>query len=189
MSLLERIHAVEEPIGEGGRDWYPYMIRPELRELGAGVPELAALLGEERDPSWREVLLFLLAAADDPRADDVLIEALDDPALRPRALYLLGAIGTRGWPKRDRDRDRLLRAILPWTEDHTSYRDPFLGEQVEVGDLAKAAFVRIAGPDEIAALRWLDEETARFIGMAVPTLSARDREHLDSEIRRYAAAL
>jgi len=55
-----------------------------------------SLLAQETDPLWREVLLFLVASTADPRADEVLLQALDRVDLRPRALYLLGAIGTKG---------------------------------------------------------------------------------------------
>jgi hypothetical protein len=161
-------HGVGEPLGAGERSWHPYEIRSEVldasRRLPDPIPAYREILATEPDPYWRELALFLAASSDDPRADDLLVEALDDAALRPRALYLLGVAGTRGWPRRARDTGRILRAILPHIDDATRYTDVVHGTTVEVGDLARAAFARIAGPDRfpsLEALPWTQADLAR----------------------------
>lgn len=194
--LWNGLRAIDPPVGEGGRDWFPYMLRSEVRDAIANLPDPVAALSErlehERDPVWREVLLFGLAGQDDPRVDPILIGALDDPALRPRALYLLGAIGTRGWPKRERDTPALLGAIRPYIDDLTPYRDPILGERLITADLAEAAFVRIAGPDAFPAVGGLSDAVqplaGEFVGMALPHFSDEQRAALAAEIQRFSAA-
>jgi hypothetical protein len=181
---------VDRPIGESGRSWYPYELRSELRaaarKLGDPIESYRELLAREEDPVWREALLFLVAATDDPRADDVLVDALRDPALRPRALYLLGVVGTKGWPSRDRDVKKVLRAILPYVDDTVTYRDVYYGDEAEVGDLARGAFVRVAGPERFPAVRDLAKEKATWIGLALPALDARERAALSRDVRAYA---
>lgn len=179
--LWESVRGIDPPVGEGGRDWYPYQLRSEVRaviaHLDDPVPELAGSLRTEPDPRWREVALFGLASQDDPRVDDILIGALGDVTLRPRALYLLGVIGTRGWPKRDRDTGKLLAAIRPWLTDLTPYRDLFLGEELITADLAVAASARIAGLPT--------EETGGFVGMELPHFTDEQRSTLTAEIQKH----
>jgi hypothetical protein len=193
--LWDGLRAIDPPVGEGGRGWYPYQLRSEVRDaiasLADPVAELAERLSHERDPVWREALLFGLAGQDDPRVDPILIDTLDDPALRPRALYLLGAIGTRGWPKRSRDTPALLLAIRPYITDLTPYRDAILGDRLVTADLAEAAFVRIAGPDAFPSVKGLSDAehplAADFVGMALPEFSAAQRAALAADIERWAA--
>lgn len=183
-------HGVDRPLGEGEKSWHPYEIRSEVcdaaRRLADPLAAYRELLGIEQDPYWREVLLFLAAASDDPRADDLLIDALDEPQLRPRALYGLGVNGTKGWPRRDRDTARILRAILPHLDDPATYEDVVHGTTVEVGDFARAAFVRIAGPGRFPSLVTLPSTESEWIGLAVPDLSSEARRALSAEIRAYA---
>jgi hypothetical protein len=185
-----------DPIGEGGKGYYPYQLRGDLQERASKIDRpldtYQTLLSEEKDPVWREVLLFLVAHTPDPRADDVLIQALEQPELRPRALYLLGAIGTKGWPSRDRDRRRILGAILGHVDDATPYQDVYYRDKTfQVGDLAKAAYVRVAGVDEFPEIAQLDGDPdglqARFIGMALPLFSDADRARLATAIRAHAS--
>jgi hypothetical protein len=194
--VWDDLRAIDPPVGEGGRDWFPYMLRSEVRDAIAAFPDPVAALAErlehERDPVWREVLLFGLAGQDDPRVDPILIRALDDPAMRPRALYLLGAIGTRGWPKRERDRDALLAAIRPYITDPKPYRDPILGEALVTADLAEAAFVRIAGPEHFPSVDALADDAqplaGEFVGMALPHFSEDQRAALAADIERFGEA-
>lgn len=193
MSAVQAIRSIEAPLGEGGRGWYPYMVRSEISDAVARLDDPVARLAEwldvERDSLWREVVLFLLAAQDDARVDGILVDALEDPQLRPRALYLLGAIGTRGWPKRERDTPALLRAIRPWTTDAAVYVDPVYEEQLVVGDLAKAAFIRLAGPEHFPALEQAANPRQPFpvehVGMALPHFDPADRDALQAEIDEY----
>jgi hypothetical protein len=190
---IDAIKSVDAPLGEGGRSWYPYMVRSEISDAVAGFDDPVALLAQwletERDPLWCEVVLFLLAAQDDARVDAILVDALADPRLRPRALYLIGAIGTRGWPKRDRDVPALLRAVRPWTSDATTYVDPVHEEDVVVGDLAKAAFIRLAGPERFPALERAANPRQPFpvehVGMAIAHYDDQARDELQAEIDRF----
>jgi len=183
-------HEVERPLGEGEHGWYPYDLRSEVvdaaRRLADPPAAYRELLAAERDPYWREILLFLAAFSADPRADDLLIAALGDAQLRPRALYLLGVAGTKGWPHRERDAGRILRAIAPYVDDSTPYEDVVHGTTVEVGDLARAAFARVAGPDRFPSLRMLPWSQADFIGLAIPQLPPAVRGALSAEIHAYA---
>ena len=193
---VDAIRSIEAPLGEGGRGWYPYMVRSEISDAVAELDDPVARLSEwlqaEQDPVWREVVLFLLAAQDDERVDGILVHALEDARLRPRALYLLGAIGTRGWPKRARDTAALLRAIRPWTPDETTYVDPVHEERLVVGDLAKAAFIRLAGPEHFPALERAANPRQPFpvehVGMSLPHFEPEDRAALQSEIERFGDA-
>lgn len=190
---VDAIRSIDAPLGEGGRGWYPYMVRSEISDAAARLDDPVARLAEwlhvERDPLWREVVLFLLAAQDDDRVDGLLIESLDDPQLRPRALYLLGAIGTRGWPKRERDIAALLRAVRPWTTDTAVYVDRVHEDELVVGDLAKAAFIRIAGPEHFPSLARAVNPHQPFpvehVGMALAHFEPADREALQAEIERF----
>jgi len=105
-AFSKELHAVAEPIGDGGRDYYPYELRSDVmaavKKLGPHPLDVyQALLTREHDPLYLETLIFLVGRTDDARADDVLLGALAQPALRPRALYALGAMGTRNWPHRN----------------------------------------------------------------------------------------
>jgi hypothetical protein len=194
--VWDGLHVIDPPVGEGGRDWFPYMLHSGVRDAIANLPdpvaELAECLEHERDPLWREVALFGLASQDDPRVDPLLINALEDPSLRPRALYLLGAIGTRGWPKRPRDTRALLAAIRPYITDLTAYRDPILGEELITADLAEAAFVRIAGPEAFPSVQNLSEDVqplaGEYVGMALPHFSEHQRAALAADIERFEEA-
>jgi hypothetical protein len=135
------------------------------------------------------VLLFLTALSEDPRADDLLLDALGDPQLRPRALYLLGVAGTKGWPQRQRDAARILRAIVPHVDDPVPYEDVVHGTTVQTGDFARAAFARIAGPERFPSLRTLPWTQTDFIGLALPELSPEARGALSTEIRAYSESL
>lgn len=186
---------VADPIGEGGKSFYPYQLRGEIweraRTLNHPLDAYQALLAQETDPTWREVLLFLVASTDDARADQVLLHALDRPELRARALYLLGAIGTKGWPSRNRDRPRILDALAKYVDDVTPYRDVYYRDSTfQVGDFAKAAFVRVAGVASFPVVATLDGDPdhlqAQFIGMALPVFSDHDRIQLSAAIHAFA---
>jgi hypothetical protein len=191
------VRAVAQPIGEGGRGYFPYQLRGEIldqvRTLSHPLDVYRELLTTERDPVWREVLLFLIAHTDDPRADAMLIDALDAAGLRPRALYLLGAIGTKGWPSRDRDVPVILSAIERYLGDHTAYVDVYWRALTfETADFARAAYIRVAGVERFPEVHGLagfpDDPSGRFIGMSLPTFTPEDRARLDAAIGRVRAA-
>jgi hypothetical protein len=192
-SNKDELSPADRPLGDGERGWHPYALRSEVTDMARRLANpLAAyreLLASEGDPYWREVLLFLTASSEDPRADVLLLDALKDPQLRPRALYLLGVAGTKGWPRRERDTAQILRAIVPHVDDSTPYEDVVHGTTVENGDFARAAFVRIAGPDRFPSLANLPWTQADFIGLTVPELSPETRATLSAEIRGYAESL
>ena len=77
-------------------------------------------------------------------------------------------------------------------DDRTPYRDVYYrGQTFQVGDFAKAAYVRVAGPTSFPVLSELDGDPdrlqAQFIGMALPVFSDRDRARLGDAIRAYAS--
>jgi hypothetical protein len=186
--------ATPDPIGEGGKSFHPYELRGDLRDRARGLEQpvatLESLLASETDPTWREVLLFLIASIDDPTADDALLRALERPELRPRALYLLGVIGTKGWPSRSRDVPRILTALASHVADRTPYRDVYYRDSTfQVGDFARAAYVRVAGVTSFPGVAQLDgdpdRQQAQFIGLALPLFSDADRTRLDAAIAAH----
>lgn len=189
--IWTRLRAIDPPIGDGGRSWYPFDLRSEVRDAVADLPdpvaEVVARLADEPEPLWRLTLLVLLAHQEDSRVDEYLIAALDDSGLRPGALYLLGAIGTRGWPHRDRDTDMLLAAIRPWLTDEQAHVDPVHQDLLVAADLALAAFIRIAGPENFPSLRTLDPGrpmTAELIGLELPRFTPTQRAALLDAVDR-----
>jgi len=191
------VRAVAQPIGEGGHGYYPYQLRGEIqdqvRTLSHPLDVYRELLATERDPMWREVLVFLIAMTPDPRADAMLIEALDAPGLRPRALYLLGVIGTKGWPSRPRDVPAIRAAVERFLDDHTPYVDIYERKLTfETADFARAAYIRLVGLDRFPEIKDLaglpDDPPGRFIGMSLPTFTSADRARLDKAIARLRAS-
>jgi hypothetical protein len=152
-----------------------------------------ALLAREHDPLYLETLVFLIGRTDDARADDVLLRALEQPTLRPRALYALGAMGTRNWPRRNRDRGQVLDTIFRYIDDSTPYTDVHHRDQVfETSDFARAAFVRIAGLENFPGRKSLaglpDDPEGQTVGTSLPTFTTADRAKLDAAIQRYRSA-
>jgi hypothetical protein len=197
-TFMKELHAIAEPIGDGGRDYYPYELRSDVmaavKQLGPHPLDVyQALLARERDPLYLETLVFLIGRTDDPRVDDILLRALDQPVLRPRALYALGAMGTRNWPHRDRDRGKVLDAIARYIGDTTPYTDIHYRDQTfETGDFARAAFIRIAGLDNFPERKGLaglpDDPEGQTVGTSLPTFTTADRAKLDAAIQRYRSA-
>jgi hypothetical protein len=186
------IRKVADPIGEGGRGYYPYQLRGEIleqvRTLHHPLEVYASLLATTHDSPWREVVVLLIGFTDDPRADALLVTALDDPSSRPLALYCLGAIGGKGWPSRDRDVPLLLAAITRHLEDRTPYTDHITHQAFQTADFARAAYLRIAGLAHSPAVENLagmpDDPTGRFIGSSLPSFTADDRTRIDAAIAR-----
>lgn len=186
-----QLDTIDHPIGDGGRSWYPFDVRSEVRDAVAALPDpvaaISAQLAQESRPEWVLMLLVLLAHQDDPEVDDLLVSALGTPALRPASIYLLGAIGTRGWPRRERNVEALLAALRPWLGDEQTYADPVHGEVLRVGDLALAAYVRIAGPQRFDRLAALDPDrpiTAELIGMELARFTPTQRTALLADVDR-----
>jgi hypothetical protein len=182
----DALHAIPSVLGAGEKRWHPYELHSAaLAAAGRLEQPIAAyreLLAAERDPYWREVLLFLAGWSDDPAADDLLIDALDDPGLRPRALYLLGVAGTKGWPARERDAGRVAAALRRFAGDPATYTDIVHGTAVRVGDLATAAFARVVGPERLPAVQDLPDVQARWIGLALPEFPPHPSAELAAQV-------
>jgi len=188
------IAKIDQPIGDGGRVYYPYSLRGSVLKLATTLKQplnvYARALQSQTKPARTEIALFLIASTDDARADDLLVAALEKSHSRARAAYLLGAIGGKGWPKRQRDTARILTALAPHVHDNSAYHDPYYTKtSFQVGDFVKAAYIRIAGVDKFPQVKNLqglpDDPTGHFIGLELPTFTAADRSRLDAAVDAY----
>jgi hypothetical protein len=185
-AFWEKVHSIPRALDAGEKRWHPYELHSavlaDAKRLEDPIATYRELLRTEPDRYWREVLLFLAGWSDDPAADSLLLEALDDPELRPRALYLLGVTGTKGWPSRTRDEERILAALRRFAGDRGTYVDVVHAVELRVGDLASAAFARIVGPERLRVVAELPAVDARWIGLALPQFTARVSEQLAAEV-------
>jgi hypothetical protein len=186
-AFWDAVHAIPSALDRGEKRWHPYELHSEVLaaadRLAHPIAAYRELLRSEADPYWREVLLFLAGWSEDPGADDLLLEALDDEALRPRALYLLGVAGTKGWPTRRRDSARIADALRRFAGDPATYVDVVYGRPVPVGDLASAAFARVVGPARLPAVEELPDVQGRWIGLALPDFPPAVSARLAAQVR------
>jgi hypothetical protein len=101
--LNEAISAIAtdpiQVIGMGEKSFQPYVVTGLARRLiTADEPEVTQRLAAEAraksaDRVYRLVMLHILALRDDPKVDQHLIDALQDPALRAISAFSLGRIG------------------------------------------------------------------------------------------------
>jgi hypothetical protein len=186
-AFWEAVKATPLALDAGEKRWHPYELHTAIhdaaRALDDPIGTYRQLLANERDPYWREVLLFLAGWSDNPAADDLLLDALDDAGLRPRALYLLGVPNTKGWPARERDTARIASALGRFAGDPTPYVDIVYKTTLIVGDLACAAFARVTGPEHLPAVGDLPAPDARWIGLALPVFPTTVSAVLAAEVR------
>ena len=155
-SELSALHArPSEAIGWGGKATLPYVLRVGDGLALGGPTAVTRLIREALDDRRARVdrlaLLHVIGYSTAPSADDALIQALRDPALRPLAAYLLGRVNRAGYPERRRDRRAILAALRPYLEDVTAFVDPWYPEvHPRAGDLALAAFLAVADPTRFA---------------------------------------
>jgi len=174
-----------------GKAWLPYdrVLGDDLAHCDDPnvTPRLIAEAADENnDRMFRLAMMQFLGWRSDAGADDALLLALSDPVLRPLAAFLLGRIGYRGYPRRDRPSRRILTALKPHLDDDAAYRDPWYDETWLTSDFVIAAFVRVAGVDRF---RFVDEDGHKnWIGMELPSFHAAERDNLRAQCRAFVVA-
>lgn len=170
----------EDAIGSGDKAYAPYEPRKGtglVRSVEPGITR--RLLSEARDASrplaHRLAMVHLIALREDAEVDPALIAALDAPELRGTAAYGLGRMGFKGYPRRARDRDAVLRALRAHTRDALTFRDPWLGVTLRNQDLVLAACARIAGIEHLTLGPEVDVD---FLGYELPAFSDEVRAKL-----------
>lgn len=131
----------------------------------------------------RLAVLQVLAYRDDPAVDAALADAVADPVIGGLACYLVGRIGFKGYPSRNRATGPLLRALARRLDDAGGFDDPWYQKRYRIADLALAAFVRIAGPDRF---QFADPQDATFIGYTVLPPGDAERATLLPQVRSFA---
>jgi hypothetical protein len=189
--LLQVREAPEKAIAFSGKAWLPYYLHLAEDLAYSDNPQVTVRLAAEAADQnnarvFRLAMVQLLGWRRDASADDALIVALSDPTLRPLASFLLGRIGYKGYPLRDRPARRILTALKPHLDDDSAYLDPWYDETYRTGDLVIAAFVRVAGVDRF---RFLDEEKHKnWIGMELPSFDAAERDNLRAQCEAFVVA-
>lgn len=170
----------QDAIGSGEKAYAPYEPRVGTgltRSVEPGITQ--RLLAEARDAShplaYRLAMLHLIALREDAEADPALIAALDAPELRGTAAYGLGRMGFKGYPRRARDQEAVLRALYPHTRDAMTFRDPWLGVTLRNQDLVLAACARVAGVESLTLGPGVDVD---FLGYELPAFSDEVRAAL-----------
>lgn len=173
-----------------GKAWLPYdrvlgddLAHSDDPDVTARL--IAEALHENNERTFRLAMLQFLGWRSDAGADDALILALSDPVLRALAAFLLGRIGYRGYPQRDRPSRRILTALKPHLDDDRPYRDPWYDETWLTSDFVIAAFVRVAGVDRF---RFVDDGNKNWIGMELPSFHAAERDNLRSQCKAFVVA-
>ena len=196
MSGWESLRTSWPPVSDGDRSWRPFEVRSEIEAAIASLPDPTSALASEitiaTDPQWRLTLLVLLALQDDPRVDQILRERLSEERDRAPAAYLIGVIGTRGWPRRTRDVPSLVRPLQALFDDESEWNDPVHGEALAVCDIALAAVVRMVGPDRFPWLAAIDDdrpETSKLIGLELARFTPEQRSALKRTVTQELATL
>lgn len=189
--LLQVREAPEKAIAFGGKAWLPYDLYLGEDLAYSDNPQVTVRLAAEAADqdnarAFRLAMVQFLGWRRDASADDALIAALSDPTLCPLASFLLGRIGYKGYPLRDRPARRILTALKPHLDDDSTYRDPWLDETYRTGDFVIAAFVRVAGIDRF---RFADEEKHKsWIGLELPSFDAAERDNLRDQCEAFVVA-
>ncbi len=156
---LEAIRA--DPLGAvgfGEKAYLPYSTTTGQGLISAPDPEVTSMLGDAiddaDDPIVALALLHIIGQRSDDRVDDILLQALDAPPLSPTAAYLLGRVGYRGYPDRERDETIVIGALvrLLGAERFTGIDDrqaPMIGLALpDFADAQRAHLLRqLARPD------------------------------------------
>jgi hypothetical protein len=176
-----------DAVGFGEKAFIPYELRQGGELVRSPDPAVTArLLDEARDSQndrvARLAMLQVMAQRDDPAVDAALTSAVADPILRPLAGYLLGRIGFKGYPKRERASAPLLRALAPHLEDTGTFDDPWYGKSLRTGDLVLGAFIRIAGP---GAFDFAGPGDATYVGYTVLPFADAARRALLAQAKAF----
>jgi hypothetical protein len=183
-SEIARIHA--DPlaiVGFGGKSFMPY-------ELAGGIGLVTSvdrrvtprLLADARNPqvtrTARLALLHVMAFREDPDVDRALIACLDDPELRGLAAFLIGRIGFKGYPKRERDTPALLAALGAHLDDAGMTADPWYRKSFRISDFVLGAVIRLVGPERF---RFGAPDLAEFVGWELPRWNDAERTSLTTQ--------
>jgi hypothetical protein len=125
-------------------------------------------------------LLHVLGKRSDATVDAALIEALDDPELRPAAAYLLGRRGYKGYPAGERDLEAVRAALRPYLDDDRRFEDPFYRRTFHAQDFVLAAYARVTGPERFGIT---DPVRADLIGYSLPDFGDAARADLRARAR------
>jgi hypothetical protein len=179
-----------DAIGYGAKAYMPYELR-RGKELmyGSAAEVTARLSAEARDSdnprTFRLAALQILARRNDPAVDAALTAALSDPVLRPLAAFLIGRIGFKGYPERERDTAALARALVPYFDDRSTFDDPWYHRSWSTQQIVIGAYVRLTGPDRFT---FVDPDAEDFIGWQLPALSDADTSGLLMQCRARAGS-
>lgn len=173
-------------IGFGDKAWLPYYLNLANDLAYSDNPRVTArlqaeVMDEKMPRIFRLAILQLLGWRSDKMVDEVLISSLTDSTLRPLAAFLLGRIGYKGYPKRDRQARQILTALKQYLDDASTYRDPWYDKTYHTADFIIAAFIRIAGEDKF---HFADKEKhGNWIGLELPEFDLAERNNLRSQCK------
>ena len=183
---LEAIQA--DPLGAvgfGEKAYLPYSTTTGQGLISAPDPEVTSMLGDAidhaDDPIVALALLHIIGQRSDDRVDDILLQALDAPPLSPTAAYLLGRVGYRGYPDRERDEAAVIGALRHHLDDGAEFTDPFLQKTFRRQDFVIGALVRLLGAERFTGI---DDRQAPMIGLALPDFADAQRAHLLRQLAR-----
>lgn len=182
--LLEVRNAPTKAIAFGGKAWLPYHLYLAEDLAYSDNPQVTVRLSAEAADennvrAFRLAMVQFLGWRRSPDADDALILSLADPMLRPLAAFLLGRIGYKAYPRRDRPARRILTALKPHLEDNLTYLDPWYDETYRTGDFVIAAFVRVVGVDRFRFVQ--EKKHKNWIGLELPSFNVAERDNLRTQ--------
>jgi hypothetical protein len=171
--------APSESVGFGEKAFIPYEPNVGQELIRSGVPGVTArLLAEalgDGDRVYRLAVLHVLGKRSSADVDAALLRALEAPALRATAAYLLGRAGYRGYPARARDERSVRAALGRHLGDPSTFDDPFYRRSFRTQDFILCAYVRVVGPGRFHIA---DPTLSDLIGYALPALGDAVREDL-----------
>ena len=158
-----------ESVGFGEKAYIPYEPNSAPSLIGSDNPAVTQRLVTEArgsgDRVYRLAVLHVLGKRTDPTVDAALITLLDDPKLRSTAAYLLGRVGFKGYPPRQRDVEAVRTALRRYLDDATTFEDPFYRRTFRTQDFVLAAYVRVTGPEKF---RIGSPDIVDLVGLSLP---------------------
>ncbi|MDZ4718052.1 MAG: HEAT repeat domain-containing protein [Roseiflexaceae bacterium] len=174
-----------ESIGFGEKAYLPYEPNEGMGLISSDDPivtkRLLAELHDSGDRAYRLAVLHILGKRADATVDAALITTLGDPALRATSAYLLGRMGYRGYPTRQRDPQVVRAALQKWLDDTTTFDDPFYHRTYRNQDFVLAAYIRVSGPERFQGLNELQSD---LIGYTLPKFTDQARTDLLNQAKQ-----